>query len=282
MIQYKTLEKVDIEILHNTFLNAFKDYQVNMEIPLSKFNEMLIIRGYNSEISMGAFENGELIGFVFNGLRKWNEKPTAYDTGTGVIREYRKQGITSNLMLNIKNLLKSKEIHQYLLEVIKTNTNALELYKKQGFEIVREFECFRLEKSMLEATMNYNISQQQISNYDLEQFLKFWDFNPSWQNSIDSITAKKDKYYCINVNLNDKVVGYGIIDKITGNIPQIAVHKDYRRRGIAKCIITELINNTDSNRISVLNVDKDSTLAKFLHDLNFEHFVDQYEMILTL
>ena len=282
MIQYKTLEKVDIEILHNTFLNAFKDYQVNMEIPLSKFNEMLIIRGYNSEISMGAFENGELIGFVFNGLRKWNEKPTAYDTGTGVIREYRKQGITSNLMLNIKNLLKSKEIHQYLLEVIKTNTNALELYKKQGFEIVREFECFRLEKSMLEATMNYNISQQQISNYDLEQFLKFWDFSPSWQNSIDSITAKKDKYYCINVNLNDKVVGYGIIDKITGNIPQIAVHKDYRRRGIAKCIITELINNTDSNRISVLNVDKDSTLAKFLHDLNFEHFVDQYEMILTL
>lgn len=282
MIQYKTLEKVDIEILHNTFLNAFKDYQVNMEIPLSKFKEMLIIRGYNSEISMGAFENGELIGFVFNGLRKWNEKPTAYDTGTGVIREYRKQGITSNLMLNIKNLLKSKEIHQYLLEVIKTNTNALELYKKQGFEIVREFECFRLEKSMLEATMNYNISQQQISNYDLEQFLKFWEFNPSWQNSIDSITAKKDKYYCINVNLNDKVVGYGIIDKITGNIPQIAVHKDYRRRGIAKCIITELINNTDSNRISVLNVDKDSTLAKFLHDLNFEHFVDQYEMILTL
>lgn len=282
MIQYKTLEKVDIEILHNTFLNAFKDYQVNMEIPLSKFKEMLIIRGYNSEISMGAFENGELIGFVFNGLRKWNEKPTAYDTGTGVIREYRKQGITSNLMLNIKNLLKSKEIHQYLLEVIKTNTNALELYKKQGFEIVREFECFRLEKSMLEATMNYNISQQQISNYDLEQFLKFWDFSPSWQNSIDSITAKKDKYYCINVNLNDKVVGYGIIDTITGNIPQIAVHEDYRRRGIAKCIITELINNTDSNRISVLNVDKDSTLAKFLHDLNFEHFVDQYEMILTL
>jgi len=109
-----------------------------------------------------------------------------------------------------------------------------------------------------------------------------WDFNPSWQNSIDSIVAKKDNFYCVYVKFNDEVVGYGIIDKITGNIPQIAVHKNYRRRGIAKSIITELIDNTDSNKISVLNVNKNSTLAKFLHDLNFEHFIDQYEMMLTL
>lgn len=282
MIEYKTLEGIDTEILYNVFLNAFKDYQVKMEISLLKFNELLISRGYNSQISMGAFENGELVGFVFNGLRKWNEKPTAYDTGTGVIREYRKQGITSNLMLNIKNLLKSKEIHQYLLEVIKTNTNALELYKKQGFEIVREFECYHLEKNIFKASEDSNIFQKQICPYDCNQYSELWEFNPSWQNSIDSIVAKKDNFYCVYVKFNDEVVGYGIIDKITGNIPQIAVHKNYRRRGIAKSIITELIDNTDSNKISVLNVNKNSTLAKFLHNLNFEHFIDQYEMMLTL
>jgi len=282
MIKYKTLEGIDIEILHKAFLNAFKDYQVNMEISLLKFNELLISRGYNSKISMGAFENEELVGFVFNGLRKWNGKPTAYDTGTGVVSEYRKQGITSNLMLNIKDLLKSKEIHQYLLEVIKTNTNALELYKKQGFEIVREFECFRLDKNLFEANSDCNIYQQQVTSLNWDLFPKIWDFNPSWQNSIDSIAVKKDKLHCINVKINDEVVGYGIIDKTTGDIPQIAVHNDYRRRGIANSIITELINNTDSNKISVLNVNKNSTLAKFLHYLNFEHFIDQYEMMLTL
>lgn len=282
MIKFKTLEGIDIETLHKAFLNAFKDYQVNMEIPLSKFNDLLISRGYNSEISMGAFENGDLIGFVFNGLRKWNEKPTAYDTGTGVISEYRKQGITSNLMLNIKDLLKSKGIHQYLLEVIKTNTNALELYKKQGFEIVREFECYRIEKNNFEASEDYIIFQKQIYHDDYNQFSELWDFNPSWQNSIDSIGAKKDKLYCINVKLNDEVVGYGIIDKITGDIPQLAVHRNYRRRGIAKSIINDLIINTDSNKISVLNVDKNSTMAHFLHNLSFEHFIDQYEMMLTL
>lgn len=282
MIKFKTLEGIDIETLHKAFLNAFKDYQVNMEIPLSKFNDLLISRGYNSEISMGAFENGDLIGFVFNGLRKWNEKPTAYDTGTGVISEYRKQGITSNLILNIKDLLKSKGIHQYLLEVIKTNTNALELYKKQGFEIVREFECYRIEKNNFEASEDYIIFQKQIYHDDYNQFSELWDFNPSWQNSIDSIGAKKDKLYCINVKLNDEVVGYGIIDKITGDIPQLAVHRNYRRRGIAKSIINDLIINTDSNKISVLNVDKNSTMAHFLHNLSFEHFIDQYEMMLTL
>ncbi|MDF2884806.1 MAG: acetyltransferase, family [Clostridiaceae bacterium] len=283
MIKYKTLEKTDIEIMHKTFLKAFNDYQVKMELPLSKYEDMLMRRGYNPEISMGAFENGELVGFVFNGLRNWDDKLTAYDTGTGVVSEYRKQGITSNLMANIKQLLKSKGIHYYLLEVIKTNTNALELYKKQGFEIVREFECFRLEKNIFEQSeyCSHNIYKKQTCNGS-SQFSKLWDFNPSWQNSTDSITIKKDDFYCINVKLANEVIGYGIIDKKTGDIPQIAVHKDYRRRGIAKSIITELINNTDSNKISVLNVNKNSTLAKFLHDLNFEHFIDQYEMMLTL
>jgi len=106
MFDYKTLENTIMETLYKTFLNAFSDYQVKTDLSFWKFQRMLERRGYVSEVSIGAFENQALVGFVLNGFRNWNGKLTVYDTGTGVIGEYRKQGITSNMLLNIRELLK--------------------------------------------------------------------------------------------------------------------------------------------------------------------------------
>ena len=68
MFNYKTLENTNIEILHEAFLSAFSDYQVKMNFPFWKFQQMLQRRGYISEISIGAFKNHVLVGFVLNGF----------------------------------------------------------------------------------------------------------------------------------------------------------------------------------------------------------------------
>lgn len=109
MLEYRTLNNINIETLHKTFIDAFSDYQVNLDLPLWKFKQMLKRRGYVSELSIGAFKNEMLVGFVLNGFRNWNGKQTVYDLGTGVIAEYRRQGITSNMFLNIKELLKQNK-----------------------------------------------------------------------------------------------------------------------------------------------------------------------------
>lgn len=284
MFYYKTLENTNIEIIHKTFLNAFSDYQVKIDLPLIKFKEMLKRRGYVSEISIGAFNNESLVGFVLNGFRNWNGKSTVYDTGTGVISEYRKQGLTRNMLLNVKKLLKDKEANQYLLEVIKVNTPAIELYKKQGFEVIRDLDCFKLNKNKYNPITTYEaLHTNIISSYNWKDFKEFWDFTPSWQNSIDSINAEPDTFIYSIVYFNNAIVGYGIIDKKTGDIPQIAVNKNYRCKGIARSILTDLIKNTQSNSVSVLNVDgKSQSMKDFLIELGFEYITSQYEMILKL
>lgn len=98
MLTYKTLETTDVETLHKAFVEAFSDYQVKIDMPLEKFLLMKERRGYNPNISMGAFKDGQLVGFVFNGLRSWNGKSTVYDMGSGVVLNYRKQGITSTII----------------------------------------------------------------------------------------------------------------------------------------------------------------------------------------
>lgn len=284
MFNYKTLENTNIEILHQTFVDAFSDYKVKIDLPFWKFEQMLQRRGYVSEISIGAFINDKLVGFVLNGFRGWNGKSTVYDLGTGVVGEYRKQGITSNVLLKIGELLKEKKVEQYLLEVIQTNTSAFELYKKQGFEIVREFACFRLEKDNHKPMMTWKVEHvDKFNSTDWEQLKKFWDFAPSWQNSIDSIISLQDAFIYSVVRIDNEIVGYGIVDKKTGDIPQIGVNKNYRRKGIAESIVSDLIGNVEINRASVLNVDDKSEITKdFLVSLGFVYSVGQYEMILKL
>lgn len=281
MFNYKILDKTSIEILHKAFLDAFSDYQVKIDLPFWKFKQMLQRRGYVPEMSIGAFENERLVGFVLNGFRNWNEKSTVYDLGTGVIGDYRRQGITSNMLLNIKEVLKEKQVEQYLLEVIKSNTSAVQLYKKQGFEAQREFSCFQLDKNKYNSITTCKV--EHVDRINLEQLTGFWDFRPSWQNSIDSINAMPEAFIYSIVQVDNTIIGYGIIDKKTGDIPQIAVNKHYRGRGIARSIVTDMIKNTESYKISVINVDDQSKSTKdFLLKLGFEYSVGQYEMLLKI
>lgn len=102
-------------------------------------------------------------------------------------------------------------------------------------------------------------------------------------NSIDSINAVSEEFLYSIVRFDNTIVGYGIINKKTGDIPQFAVNKHYRGKGIARSIITDLIENTQSHIISIINVDDESKRTKdLLIKLGFEHIIGQYEMILKI
>lgn len=284
MFTYKTLEGVSIETIHQAFVEAFSDYQVKIDLPLWKFESMQRRRGYIPEKSMGAFKDTALVGFILNGFREWEGIPTVYDLGTGVVPEYRKQGLTTNMFKSVSERLKGEGVGQYLLEVLQQNTSAFELYKKQGFEITRTFSCFKLEKNEYQPKADYTVEHVNgFETADWQLLKSFWDFQPSWQNSMESINAAAESFVYSVVRLEDRIVGYGVVDKRTGDIPQIGVAKNYRGRGIAGSIMADLANNTEAARIAVLNVDDNTnTLKDFLDASGFEHFVDQYEMLLKL
>ncbi|EDU36729.1 GNAT family N-acetyltransferase [Clostridium sporogenes] len=281
MLEYRTLNKTSIETLHKAFLDAFSDYQIEVDLSIERLKQMLQRRGYVPEISIGAFKNDLLVGFILNGLRSWNGKTTVYDIGTGVIIDYRRQGITSSMLLNVKEILKQKQVEQYLLEVIQSNTSAFQFYKKEGFQVKRNFPCFELDKKCYVPLKKYKV--EHTNRMAWEQLTEFWDFEPSWQNSMDSINAVSEEFLYSIVHFDNTIVGYGIINKKTGDIPQIAVNKHYRGKGIGRSIITDLMENTESHKISVINVDDESKCTKdFLIKLGFEYIVGQYEMFLKI
>lgn len=282
MYFYKNLENIELEVIYNTFLKAFSDYQVKFDISFYNFQMMMKRRGLNLEVSMGAFKDNKMVGFILNGVREWNGKLTIYDLGTGVVLEHRKKGITGDMFKRLKELCKEKNIEQYLLEVLQVNSGAVNLYRNSGFQITREFDCYFLNKFSSDNS-NKNISFEKVDNFSEEiwkELKKYWSYPPSWQNSIDSIKANFNNFIYLLAKSEDKIIGYGVIEKVTGDIPQIAVSPQYRGQGIGKAIISKLINSLDIEKFKILNVDsRDLEMERFLLKIGGEKYTKQYEMI---
>ena len=287
MYIYSLLENTSVQTLFLAFLQAFEDFPSTKNVSIESFQNMLQIRGYIPEISMGAFDksNHILASFILNGFRTWNGKSTVYDILSGTVPSYRRQGIANTVFEKIQVLLRQKNAEQYLTEVKKENTTAIELYKKQGFEIRRGLSSFKLKKenhnkTILTCKIEYFT---EIKQNEWEQLKSFWDFQPSWQNSISSINAVKGIMNYAVVCLDNNIIGYGVVDKNTGDIPQLAIHKDYRRKGIAGSIVSALFEKVAMNQLNILNVDDAYDGMKlFLLKLGFEKTISQYEIVLTL
>ena len=88
MITIRQLTNISIDEIHNAFKDAFSDYAEPFDLTKAQLQYMIERRGFNFELSFGAFNNNTLVGFTLNGVDEWNNKLTAYDTGTGIVKEY--------------------------------------------------------------------------------------------------------------------------------------------------------------------------------------------------
>ncbi len=284
-MEYKFLTHERFETIYDAFINSFSDYVVKMQPTKKQFKEMLTRRGVRLDISIGAYNDKQLIGFNLNGIGKFNNEITIYDCGTGIIPEFRGKGIVSLLFEHSLAKLKEAKASKYLLEVIENNVSALKAYKKMGFQINRYFQCFKANKVtdlfFKEATAKVNLTLENTVPWEILQ--TFWDYQPSWQNSIESIFRSNEDKIIVTANYDSQKIGYGIIYFDSGDIPQIAVAKEYRNKGIGTLLLSSLTHYSNSEIIKIINVDSNATnTISLVKNIGFKHFVNQYEMILDL
>ncbi len=286
MIATKQLGDISLERIHEAFVNAFSDYVVPSQLSYAQLKYMMERRGCQLGLSFGAFHDDKLVGFTLNGIGTWNGRLTAYDVATGIIKEFRKQGIASNIFHASLPVLREHHITHYLLEVIRSNTPAVDLYKKSGFEVTREFECYRAPLDNLEKkedVLSEEFHIQELEQPNWEVLKSFWDFTPSWQNSIDAITRKKASFTILGIFHHDNLAGYGIIERHTGDIPQVGIARAYRRRGLGTTVLKHLAACSEHDEIKMINtLSGYAPFTQFAESINLSSEIGQYEMILKL
>lgn len=288
-MDFRTLDTVSVETILEAHNDAFSEYEIPMEFPMERFEQLNKLRGVNYKLSIGAFEDQKLVGFILNGIGKWNNVLTAYDCGTGVIQGQQGKGIGGEMFKHLSPILIQNNIYHYLLEVMKSNEPAIKLYKGKGFKISRHFDCIIVEKEKIEFTLPESDLLNKLefaitTNPDWELLKSFWDITPSWQNSIDSVGRLPENFQIMTVSTDNKIIGYGVIEPRSGGILQIAITPNYRKKKIGTKLIQKLIELApNSPRIHLINLDESSQISKlFFAKLGFESFSPQYEMSLTL
>jgi ribosomal protein S18 acetylase RimI-like enzyme len=277
MFKFDTLENRITEEIVETFNTAFSDYFFPMKFTKEQFERKLFVEGGRLDLSVGAFKNDKLIAFI---LHFADKKSMVYNGGTGVVPDFRGNNLTSKMYEFIKPKLIANKFDTIILEVLTQNLSAIKTYQNQGFKITRELNCFKGKlKSALTLNIVHEIVELKEINWNLAQ--TFWDYTPTWQNSIQTVNNLKEQNVTFCIKSDDKILGYLIYNPNAKRIHQLAVHKDYRNQGLAQLLL-DAVSQIDSEN-SIINVDsRDEVLIKFLEKNGLNNYTNQYEMELRL
>jgi ribosomal protein S18 acetylase RimI-like enzyme len=282
MINVKPLTDISLGELYETWNEAFKDYVRSWT--KEEFERMLFRRGYEPALSLGAFDNDELVSFTLNGIGEFNGRPSGYDTGTGTIEAYRGKGLAAAIFEHSLPLLREAGVARYVLEVLQDNTTAVSIYTKAGFQVTRSFNYFVRDMSMIQTADRRLSGRLQIQEIDLaykEQMMDCWDFYPSWQNRMEAIERKPGDFKMLGVfDHHMSLLGYGMIEEQSGDIPQLAVAKNHRRKGFGSVLLRELLKYNKHTLVRIINTDVAcEPMTAFLEYSGIPKAGMQYEMI---
>lgn len=255
-IEIRSLSGLSHQELFAAFQEAFIDYEFKWT--WEQFEKMIYRRGFSGELSFGAFDNDKLVSFTLNCIGDFNGTKSAYDTGSGTIKEYRGRGLATNIFKTSLPFLKQAGVKHYLLDVLQTNTKAISVYSNLGFKTTRELNYFFNEAKEIPAENKIPAIAIEIREIGLDyksEIQQFQDCAPAWQNSFESVERMPSYFKIIGAFYQNKIVGYGIIDIAVGDIPQLAVEKSFRRKGVGSAILKELLRLNTYHTARMVNTD---------------------------
>ncbi|MDQ3799573.1 MAG: GNAT family N-acetyltransferase [Acidobacteriota bacterium] len=285
-VNYRFLSSEDFAALHVALLEAFSDYIIPFQLTEAQLRNHIAVNAVDINQSVGAFAGEKMVGFTLNGFGCWNGKSTVYDAGTGVLPDFRGKRIAERIFEFMTPALKQNGVEQILLEVITKNESAVRLYRRLGFEKTRRLLLFERQKRFCYRSKCDFLVREISEEPDWQLLQSFWDGNTCWQNSIEATKRSlSGKIVAVAFADKEKCVGYGIVFPKSGSIAQIAVDKNYRRRGVASLILTEMQTAAGGadKPLRAANIDDNlkSTIG-FLKSRNFGETLSQFEMIKTL
>ena len=275
-MELKTLKGLDKSEILEVFNDSFSDYLIPFKLTEEQLTSKMIADKIDLELSVGAFENDKLIAFILHGFDIIKNQKIVYNGGTGVIPEKRGSGLTAQMYHFVLPILERKGINKIVLEVLVKNIQAIKSYRSCGFKTTRELVCYKGCFKPLKT--NEYIAIKNLQNYEWELMETFWDLHPTWQNSKNVLSEFQSDNISLGAYVKSKLVGYVIFNPLNKRIQQIATDKYFRRKGIARTLVSELTKKY-GNSFSLINVDKRfESVNQFFTSIGLENYLEQLEM----
>jgi ribosomal protein S18 acetylase RimI-like enzyme len=280
MQRIQTLEHTSHADILQVFNDSFSDYLVPFSISAPQFENKIQNEGIRLEFSAGVFEEERLVAFILHGYGIVDDQKMLYNAGTGVLPSFRGKHLTRQLYQFLMPKFQSMDIRQIQLEVIVENIAAIKTYGAIGFVLKRTLNCYKGSLLIPADTDSFDVRPLKEFNWDNMQ--SFWDYYPTWQNSIRAVENGRSKSESLGIYKNERLVGYIIFNPSAKRIQQFAIHKNYRFQELGTKLFSQAANNF-GNDVSIINVDEAATETNaFLQSVGLQIFTRQFEMELKL
>ncbi|UCC73154.1 MAG: GNAT family N-acetyltransferase [Gemmatimonadota bacterium] len=285
-LRYRFLDTNAFPAVYRTFVRAFSDYALDMSyMAEGSLYSRAVKNGVDFESSVGAYYDQQMVGFTLIGVDHFRGALSAFDIGTGVIADYRGRGVASEMLDFALPRLKEGGVRKFVLEVLQDNERAVRAYRKTGFEVVRELDCFELSLESFnhrrdgEAVARARV--RSVGRDHLALFQDALDWQPSWENSFASIRRIPDEVRLYEADFAGQPAGLLAYYPLLNWIMTVVVRRPYRRQGVGSLLVGHLVERIKDRESSVklLNVQRDDDgMQTFLTGLGFHRYVSQFEM----
>ncbi|MBL1219417.1 GNAT family N-acetyltransferase [Chryseobacterium sp. L7] len=277
-MEIRSLKNTGVEELLSVFNESFSDYVVPFHLTLEQLTSKIATEKIDMDLSVGAFHSDKLVSFILRAEKEENHQRIIYNAGTGVIKEYRGQGLVRKMYDHIVLSLNGEDDNVLTLEVIVGNDAAIRAYENLGFKIIRKLLCFNGIIDLKEK--DSEIQVKEMETFQWEAFQSFRDIEPSWQSSIEVLEGIRKDCRILGAYKNGMLVGYAIYNPAAKKVYQIAVDKNYRKQGIGTQLFCRIGKDCEGQALSFNNVDERSqnTSAFLERTLGLKNWVSQFEM----
>lgn len=272
-----TLENIEIDSIVEVLNLSFSDYIVPFKLNSEQLKAKIVAENIKLDLSIGVLSSGKLVGFMLHAINDMDGQLVAYNGATGIIPEYRGQGLVAKMYDYLLPKLKALDVKEMVLEVIVGNNAAIRAYEKMDYKIHRTLNCYG---GSIEISNKKSVATiKELKDFDWDTFTSFWSIAPTWQNTVKSLDNSKERCGILEAYIDNGLVGYLVYNRMTRRILQIAVAVKHRRNGVGAQLVNKMVEAIDSKEVSMNNIEDNSIETNaFLKNLGLINRVSQYEM----
>lgn len=272
----KNLSGVSLNVLCECLNLAFADYVVPLYVSSTSLARKVRRENIQLEWSVGLFDGKRLVGFILHGLGEKEGEKVLYNGGTGILPDYRGSAYTQRMYKFLYPRIIQENIQAVWLEVIEQNERALSVYRKLGFEKVRELDCFHGEATGSRKIPRWpHLQLEEIDEPIWEELFTYFDYPPSWQNDLPALRSDLSGSKIITVRQGQQYLGYLLYSDYNRRLNALGVHPLYRRLGIGRALLRQL----PAGHWSIINIDRRNvSLITFLKNMGWKKNFSQWEM----
>ncbi|SEW29940.1 GNAT family N-acetyltransferase [Chitinophaga arvensicola] len=277
---FRTLQQVTTPDLCNTFNAAFSDYIVPLHLTPSILEQKMQGENLLRDYSIGAFAGQQLGGFILHAVDNKEHPTVLYNGGTGIIPAYRGQHLVQKMYDQFIPVYQDKGIRKIVLEVISTNLPAIKAYTNTGFHKTRTIHSFKGTVQTHKTPVGISLKENKTPDWSL--LASFMDMVPTWSNTMTSIQREGPYTVTWEAVVDGQTAGYISVHKDTRRIRSMAIHPQFRRKGIGSALLQYAADQL-KGPLSIINIDEHfPEIDQFLQQAGLMRYLSQYEMEIEL